>query len=127
MTGPTAYDKLTAIRVWPSPFLPPIWPSPPELAPWASPGRVSLAPELSLDDQIAWVEACDYARPTWPLTLRGLLWQHLVDRQRELWPLPDDPLDPPEWLRRVRVRPFIDYAGRVNDPALRLGTPLHDR
>lgn len=94
MTDQTAYDKLAAIKVWRNPFLPSFTPNPPELAPWASPGRVSLAPELSRSERITWGDACDYARPSWPRTLRGRLWQHLIDRQREFWSLPDDPLDP---------------------------------
>ncbi|WP_342800989.1 hypothetical protein [Nocardia sp. No.11] len=112
------YDEILAYAAWANPFLPAVE----ELTvePWASPGRVSVAPELSSTDRRTWDEALTRARPTGPRTLPEVLWCHVVAQQRELWPLPDGPFDTPEWIRRQRLRPFSDYAGRINDPALRL-------
>lgn len=89
------YDELAAIRVWPSPFLPPIWPDPPELGPWVSSGRVSLAPELSRADWTTW-HAATYVvlnpgRPLYALHTAGRLFGYLVEQQRDFWSLPDDP------------------------------------
>ncbi len=101
---------------WANPLLPTL--TEPTLGPWASPGRVSLAPALTEQDQDTWDEAASYARTPWPRTFSEALLWHVIAQQRELWPLPDDPLDPPEWLRRQRLRPYSDYAGRIADPAL---------
>ncbi|MFD3748350.1 hypothetical protein [Nocardia sp. NPDC058633] len=120
MRASTFLKELTQRAVWANPFLP--FPSPePALRPWASPGRVSLAAELSDEDRRTWDEAVSYARPEWPRTLRGLLWSHLIEQQRELWSLPDDPLDSTEWIRQQRLRPYDTLAREIlDDPALRL-------
>lgn len=95
MTDQTAYDKLAAIKVWRNPFLPSFTPNPPELAPWASPGRVSLAPEPSRPDWITWHAAAyvvlNPGRPLYALHAAGRLFGYLVEQQRKAWQVPDDP------------------------------------
>lgn len=114
----TTLDEIRAFTVWANPFLPTF--AEPMLGPWASPGRVSLAGELSDEDRRTWDEAVSYARPEWPRTLRGLLWSHLIEQQRELWSLPDDPFAT-EWIRQQRLRPYDTLARDIlDDPALRL-------
>lgn len=96
------------------------------LAPWTSRGRVSLAPALSVEDRLTWGAAVFAALhpglPVYRLTVRDRLWCYLVAQSGALWawPLPDDPLDSTEWIRRERFRSIPP----VDDPALRLHVPV---
>lgn len=104
--------------MWTNPFLSR---AEPRLAPWASPGRMSVAPTPSADDLLTWDEATFYARfPQWPRGWRGELLRRLVERDAAFWQIPDDPFGSLDWVQRQRLRPFIDYTRHVNDPALRL-------
>lgn len=84
--------ELWVLPAWANPFLPAL--TEPTLGPWESPGRVCLAPALSDEDRHNWDEAVSGVRPWRPRTLREVLLCHIAEQQRELWPLPDDPLGP---------------------------------
>lgn len=121
------YDQLAAVMAWANPFGELAQRAPesvPLVRPWVSLGRVSLAPEVSAWDRLTWGAAVYAARnpdrPVYRLTVRDRLWCYLAAQSGAFWSLPDDPLDSTEWVRQQRLRPFIDYAGRINDPALRL-------
>lgn len=93
--GPLIYGEVLAGPAWANPFLPSVPPSP-RLQPWASPGRVSLAPEVSAWDRLTWGAAVFAARnpdrPVYRLTVRDRLWCYLVAESAAFWTLPDDPL-----------------------------------
>lgn len=98
-------DELLAFTAWANPFMPAA--TEPTLGPWASPGRVSLAPELSDEDRQTWEAAGFAARyPTIARTLPGWLWWNLVMHGETYWQIPDDPFAAPESLRRERLRPY---------------------
>lgn len=112
------YDEILAGAAWANPFLPAV--DEPTLGPWASPGRVSLAPELSHRDRLTWGAAVYAARnpgrPVYALTVRDRLFCYLAAQSAAFWSLPDDPLDSTEWIRRERFRSIPP----IDDPALRL-------
>ncbi|WP_378735382.1 hypothetical protein [Nocardia brasiliensis] len=110
--------ELWVLPAWTNPFMSAA--TEPTLGPWASPGRVSLAPELSHWDRLTWGAAV-YAvrnpgRPIYALTVRDRLFCYLAAQSAAFWSLPDDPLDSTEWIRRERFRSIPP----IDDPALQL-------
>ncbi|MGW5377459.1 hypothetical protein ACWESM_18635 [Nocardia sp. NPDC003999] len=115
--------QIYALPAWTNPFL--LDDDEPRLGPWASPGRVSLAPEVSAWDRLTWgaavYAACHPDRPVYRLTVRDRLWCYLAAESAAFWTLPDDPLDSTEWIRRERLRPIGELTrGILDDAALQL-------
>ncbi|WP_406234954.1 hypothetical protein [Nocardia sp. NBC_01009] len=110
---------LWVLPAWTNPFMPLV--DEPTLDPWASPGRVSVAPEPTHGDRLTWGAAAFAAlnpgHPVYRLTVRDRLWCYLAGQAGALWSLPPNPLETPEWLRRQRLRTLELVA---DDPALRL-------
>jgi hypothetical protein len=98
----------------------------PDLDPWTSPGRISLAPEVSAVERMTWEAASfDAVRPwmrRYEPWARDLLRAMLLGaiEAAAVWTLPDDPLDPfdlAQWWRPVS-RPVVNP-----DPAPRTAAP----